>query len=201
MGTSWRHRRGNFSAGSGWQLNPWKCCCRGHLCPEAVRSLNRDRCWSKAAPGSAAQPGWHLATACELTSNSQKSQSCSFCPLAHASLCFQPRCITETTNIEGIVKGNVSCSCFLKHCVPSPSLPAGFASSRLRLHVEFKNTQHQNSAGSSRPAQASEALACPSLGGQTPATTTAAFYLPVLAMPNWGIIPRASHSGARHVLV
>lgn len=101
------------------------------------------------------------------------------------------------TGIESIARGKVSHSCCRprrrqgagssKRREPSSSPPAGFASSGLRLHLEFKNTQGQNSPGSRRLARAQPQGSAVSIngGGQMPATIAAVFYFPVVGMPNF----------------
>lgn len=158
MGTSGKHCNGNFSAGPGWRSPPWKHRCRGHLGPEAARSLNGDRCRSPTAEQSSTRRRTLLQEP------EERSQGSSLCPPAHAGPCFQPHGIREMTGIESIAKGKVSHSCCQprrrqgagssKRREPSPSPSAGFASSGLRLHLEFKNTQGQNSPGSRRLARA-----------------------------------------------
>lgn len=79
------------------------------------------------------------------------------------------------TGIESIARGKVSHSCCRprrrqgagssKRREPSSSPPAGFASSGLRLHLEFKNTQGQNSPGSRRLARAQPQGSAVSING------------------------------------
>ena len=179
---------------------PWKRHCRGQLCPEAARNLNRDWCCSPTPEQSSTQRRTLLQEP------EERSRGSSSCPPAHASPCFQPRSIREMTGIEGIAKGKVSPSCCRprqrqgtrgsERRVPSPSPPTGFASSGLRLHLDFENTQGQNSPGSRRPAWARPQGSSVSISGGPDASHHHGCLLfpsgwDAKLLPDWGIIPES----------